>query len=288
VANVDLDDMAGLGGMKVVILEARLSEELGNLLRRQGADPVCVPALSEEACSCEPELQVLLKCLATAEPKLVIFPTGVAVHRLFAEAAKLGRSDELRAGLLGATTVARGPKPAAALTKAQVQISVKVPEPFTTADLIKALERWVKPYLEVAVLHHGERNAPLVDWLTSRKARVLELMLYQWKLPADTAPLERLVGEIIAGRVPAIAFTSQIQARHLFQIAARNQRQHALTLALRTQVIVAAIGPTCAEVLTELGVTPDVVPAHPKMGSMVLSLASHVASRRGASRGVIA
>ena len=72
----------------------------------------------------------------------------------------------------------------------------------------------------VAVVHYGERNEFLVQKLQARGAHIEELTLYTWLLPEDTTPLRALVRDIIEKRVDAVVFTSQIQARHLFLIAA--------------------------------------------------------------------
>ena len=45
--------------------------------------------------------------------------------------------------------------------------------------------------------------------------------------------------------------------------------------ALNTETIVAAIGPVCADALQALGVTPDVIPARTRMGSMISALAEY-------------
>ena len=90
-----------------------------------------------------------------------------------------------------------------------------------------------------------------------------------------STPLERLVGEIIDGRVDAIVITSQIQSRHLFQVAATIGKTRELTEALNARVVVAAVGPVCAAALRSVGVIPHVQPAHPKMGPMMIALADY-------------
>jgi uroporphyrinogen-III synthase len=65
-------------------------------------------------------------------------------------------------------------------------------------------------------------------------------------------------------------------------IASRIGRRNQLVAALRSRVVVAAVGPTCARVLDELGVPPHVVPDTPKMGSMLEVLAGRLAGRSAA------
>jgi uroporphyrinogen-III synthase len=83
--------------------------------------------------------------------------------------------------------------------------------------------------------------------------------------------------------VGAIAFTSQVQARHLFSIASEAGLRSELISALHSHTLVAAVGPTCAGALESFGVAPHVVPQHPKMGTMIECLARYVSQQRGAA-----
>ena len=113
----------------------------------------------------------------------------------------------------------RGPKPVAVLRRNDVPVGMTAAEPHTTAEVLQALENVDVAGKAVAFVHYGERNETAADGLRARGAVVNEICLYEWRLPDDVAPLEQLVDEIIAGRVDALAITSQIQCRHLFQIA---------------------------------------------------------------------
>jgi uroporphyrinogen-III synthase len=66
------------------------------------------------------------------------------------------------------------------------------------------------------------------------------------------------------------------------QVATWIGRHEELVHALRSRVVVAAIGPTCARVLEELGVPPHVVPDPPKMGAMLDALVGRLAGRSAA------
>jgi uroporphyrinogen-III synthase len=98
-------------------------------------------------------------------------------------------------------------------------------------------------------------------------------------MPETVERLRQLVHEILGDAVDAIAFTSQIQARHLFQVAREMGLATALARALNDRIIVASVGPTCTAVLQELGVTPHVAPERPKMGPMVTALGEHLENR---------
>ena len=266
--------MPSLDGTRVALLEARRSGELSELVRRFGGEPYAVPAVREV-----PQLGDLpsfLDTLAAGRFSMVICLTGSAVSRLLVEAQGLDRLDETVEALRRAVTVCRGPKPAAVLRQYGVDVSIRTAEPHTTSQVLDAISAIELDRRSIAVLQYGERSEPLVEALRGRGAQVSELCVYEWQLPADVTPLEALVEDLIGGRVGAIAFTSQIQCRHLFGIAAVMGREAALAEALRSRVIVAAIGPVCVAALAAYGVTPHVVPAQAKMGFLITELAEYV------------
>jgi uroporphyrinogen-III synthase len=71
--------------------------------------------------------------------------------------------------------------------------------------------------------------------------------------------------------------------RNLFAVAAALDLAPALATALSDDVIVAAVGPVCAEALEEAGVTPDVQPADPKMGPLLTALADYIELTRAST-----
>jgi uroporphyrinogen-III synthase len=272
--------MASLQGTRVAVLEARMGTELASLIERSSGVPYCVPALRVVAGDQRAEVAAAIGWLGEGEARLAVLLNGAGVDALFRVAAEIQREQELLAALGRAERLCRGPKPIAALKKRGLAPTVRVEEPYTTRDVLQSLAGLSLRGREVLVLHYGERNEPIVNALSEAGANVRELSLYAWELPEDLGPLARLIDEIIERRVGAVVFTSQIQARHLVIVAEREHKKDALVQALRTHTLVAAIGPTCAEVLASLGIPPHVVPLSPKMGPLVQSLAQRVAGDR--------
>ena len=268
--------MADLGGARVGLLEARMEAELARLIRRHGGEPVLAPALREVMRESGEEVGELIDSLGEGSVQIVTFLTGVGSNALFDEARRLGRLEELLEGLQRTINVCRGQKPWLPLKRRGVPISVTVEEPYTTEDVLATLRALAPQGKGVALLHYGERSGAVAEPLREWGARVQELCLYEWRLPEDTRPLENLIGEIMAGDLDAVAFTSQVQIRHLLAIADRTGSRGRLTDALNTLTVVAAVGPTCAGALEAAGVRARVVPRHPKMGPMVLALADHL------------
>lgn len=269
--------MIGLGGARVAVLEARRGGELAELVRRRGGDPVSAPAVAEERKDARAAVAGLLDAMAEAPAPLVVFTTGAGVEALFHEAGAAGRGDDLRALLGRATLACRGPKPVAALAREGLRGAVQAAEPYTEAELLAALGPVPLAGRETALVHHGEPSPGLARALGARGARLHELTLYAWRLPADLEPLRQTVEELARGTVDAILFTSQVQARHLFAVAAEVGRVDAMRAALQRRTVVASIGPTCTRALEALGAPPAVVPARPKMGALVAALAEHLA-----------
>ncbi len=267
--------MGGLSGARVALLEGRMSGELAGLVRRHGGEPYAVPAVREATLDRSEQVAAFVDRLSGGQVEIIIFSTGSGVTTLFQEVDRLGRLPELLAALHRVTIVCRGPKPAAALRRQGVPVSLIAPEPHTTAELLTVLADVELTGREITLVHYGDRNVALAEALRTHGCRLAELSLYEWQLPENTGPLEDLIQDLIAGQVDAIAFTSQVQARHLFQVAAGLDRVDTLVAALNDRTVVAAVGPTCATALQRLGVMPDVVPDHPKMGHLVVALARH-------------
>src|SRR5919198_5508805 len=162
--------MGALDGMRIAVLEARMPDTVAALVRRHGGEVSCVPALREEPRANGDEVARWLDALGTEPSPVVILSTGVGVARLFAGACALGRDGELRDLLRRATTVCRGPKPTAALQREGIEASLRVSEPYTTAELLEALSPLELRGRLVAIVHYGEGNVPLVDALARQGA----------------------------------------------------------------------------------------------------------------------
>jgi len=263
----------------VALLEARMSSELARLVEKHGGQPWCVPALVESPRISLDAVNEVLDELGRGRNELCIFMTGAAVSLLFELAEQLGRRGELVAALRKLTTLARGPKPTAALRGFGVPPTLTAREPFTGAEMLDALSGVEVVGRRVFLFHYGERGEMLAETLLARHAQLVEIWLYRWLLPEDTSGLEQLARGMLEGKVDALAVTCQIQFRHLYQVAERLELERALIRTLNDQVIVGAVGPTCRAILEAHGVRASVMPEHPKMGPLVLALMQHLELR---------
>jgi uroporphyrinogen-III synthase len=265
--------MPTLYGARVGLLESRLSTELAELVRRMGGTPVSAPSVREVA---RPEETALfVDQLASRRFGVVIFQTGVGTAALLRDAEQRGRLADVLAALGAATVLCRGPKPTAVVRRHGLEPTLIARKPFTTTEVLEALAPLPLAGVDVALVHYGERNMALAAALRERGARLAEACPYEWALPENLEPLRALVRGM-ATEIDAIVFTSQVQVRHLFTVADQMGVHEPLTASLNSDIIVAAVGPVCAEALKEMGVTPDVQPADPKMGPLLIALADYI------------
>jgi uroporphyrinogen-III synthase len=272
--------MTLLGGARIGLLEARLSSELAELVRREGGVPVCAPAVLEAQVDVGARMPELIDDLRTRRIEIVVFLTGAGATSLLEQASAIGALDALIEALTGAMTVCRGPKPAVVLRKYGIPVRVNAKSPHTTPELLEVLPEGLVRGRGVLLVHDGGGNVALAEALRVRRAQVDELHTYAWRLPDDIAPIETLIRELLDGRLDAVAFTSQVQVRHLFEVATRMNCDAALRFALRHRTIVGSIGPTCSVTLEQFDAPPHVVASPPKMRPLVAAVGQFLAERR--------
>ncbi|XSG76673.1 uroporphyrinogen-III synthase [Herpetosiphon llansteffanensis] len=271
--------MSSLHGQRVAILEARRASELANLLSRHGATPIHAPALREVSVDADPVAQAVLQQLEAGQIELLILLTGVGTQQLIDGAANLGLEQAMLAALAKTTLVCRGPKPTAVLRRYELRPSISAASPYTINDLISSLDQVNLAECGVGLLHYGERDRKLADYCLELGAVLHEHSVYEWQLPADLSPLYALIEQAIAGQIDIFTFTSQIQVRHLLQVAEQQGQAQALIAALQ-QAIVAAVGPSCAQALINVGIHAVIMPEQPFMGQMVQRILNHITSKR--------
>ena len=255
----------------VAILETRLGRQLAELVTKRGGRAVHAPALAEIP-AVEPEaIAALVRRIESRPAKLAIFQTGVGTTALFAATDSLGMTDRLLK-LLGNMTVAvRGPKPTGVLRKRGVRIDISAKEPFTTVEVLAALDAVPVKNERVLVQRYGVANIELEEALRNREAEVEEITTYRWGLPSDTKPLLRLMEALERGEIDAVAVTNAAQVYNLFALAERlGQTTHIKASLKRT--LVASIGPVASEALRKFGITPTLEASPPKLGPFMDAL----------------
>jgi len=263
--------MPGFNRLRVLSFESRRAQEIAQLIRNNGGQPIVAPSTREVPAPNEEERKLIYGIL-NDEFDAIIFMTGVGSRTLVQAAEAMCSREELFAALARTRVIVRGPKPAAAMREFNIPVTLAVPEPNTWREIVKSLDGNVEKVplkgRRIAVQEHGEPSPELYSALRERGAEVVPVRVYRWELPEDTGPLKDAIRTLAANKVDVVMFTSSVQFVHAARIAAEMGMADQLTNALN-RTVVASIGPIASATLKENGVGVDLEPSHPKMGFLV-------------------
>jgi len=261
-------------GLRVLSLESRRAPEIEKLIRAQHGDPFVAPSMREVPLADNPQAFAFAEQLFAGGYEMIVLLTGVGTRLLNDALCTRYPADAFSNALRTLAVVARGSKPMAVLREWGIPAAVTVPEPNTWREILKAMEG--RAERKIVVQEYGRPATELIDGLRARGAEVSAVPVYQWDLPSDTAPLREAVRRLAKGQFDVAMFTTSIQVSHLLRIAAGEGVEDAVRAALK-KIVVASVGPTTTETLTEYGLTPDLEPSHPKMGFLVNETAANAA-----------
>jgi uroporphyrinogen-III synthase len=266
---------AVLSGYTIGVTSDRRRDELATLLEHRGARVVIAPALRIVPIADDAELRaVTRRCIATP-PDVVLINTGIGVRGWLEAAEGWGLADPLRTVLSRAYVVARGATARAALRSAGLHDQWSPPYE-SYEEIVDHLAGRGVSGRTVALQLHGESQPDYLDALAAIGARVIEVPVYRWAPPSDPAPLQRLVDLIAARLVDAVTFTAAPAVGALVRAAGPDCE--AILDALRTDILVACVGPVTAAPLRRCGV-PVVAPAPARLSAMVCALTDELPKR---------
>lgn len=261
------------GGLRVAALESRRRDDFARLIERFGGQAFVSPSMRELPIEKNKEAVDFAYRVITGEIGAVIFLTGVGFKQLIAAIEPHVDKQRFLDALSDIPTVARGPKPVAAMREFGLQPTHRAPEPNTWREVLQTIDLHLPiSNLTVGLQEYGITNHSLIGGLEARGARVTTVKVYQWDLPEDTRPLEENIRAIVRGERDCLLFTSAHQAVNLLRIATALDCEAALRASLKNMVV-ASIGPTTSEMLQHLEIPVDLEPEHSKMGHLVQAAA---------------
>ncbi|MCA9035409.1 MAG: uroporphyrinogen-III synthase [Planctomycetaceae bacterium] len=266
----------------VCCFESRRAEEMATLIERNGGSPLTAPSMQEIPIEDNPEALSFITQAIEGQFPLLILMTGVGTAALFDVAKVHQLFDPLIAAMQSMDIIVRGPKPVPVLSNAGLKFAIKAPEPNTWRELLQSMdeaaesepERFRLSGRRIAIQEYGLPNNRLYEELRSRGALVTRVPVYRWALPDDTTPLESAIRKIVDNNVDILMFTSANQVSNVLSVA----ESLSLDSAFRTacgRTMVASIGPTCSEALTDQGFRVEFEASPPKMGQMVRGSIMH-------------
>lgn len=273
--------------LRVAALESRRADDMTRLIARHGGVAHVSPSMREVPIKPNRPAVDFAYRVITGQIGLVIFMTGVGFRFLLS--AIEGQVDRTRFldALSDIPTIARGPKPAAAMKEVGLTPTHRVEEPNTWRELLALIDRELPVgNVHIGLQEYGVTNPALVAGLEARGAVVETVQVYGWDFPEDTQPLEENLTAIAEGQRDVLLLTSAHQVVNMFRMAERMGISQGLRRGLRRTVI-ASIGPTTSQMLQECDLHVDLEPSHPKMGHLVIEAAERSPSLVAAKRAVI-
>jgi len=267
--------MGALAGFTVAVTAERRREEMGALLRRRGARVVTAPAISIVPLEDDEALRAATEACIGLAPDLVIATTGIGFRGWLEAAEGWGLGDGLRSALGAARLVARGPKPCGAIRAAGLSEQWAAQTESSDEILSRLLDDGVSGR-RIAVQLHGEPQADFTAALRAGGAAVVEIPVYRWTLAPDTAPVRRLVDQMIGGQIDAVTFTSAPAVKAFLEIAGRAEPE--VLERFRDRTVAACVGPVTAGPLIERGV-PVVAPERFRLGALIKAVTDELPRR---------
>jgi len=268
---------ANFANLSVAAFESRRSDDLQRMIEKQNGLAFVSPSMCEVPLDAVTDIEPLVDFanrVMTGQLEILILLTGVGFRHLMN--AIVAHVDEARFvdSLRDIHTVARGPKPVAAMKKFNITPTLRVPEPNTWRELLATLDEHLPISNQpVALQEYGKTNPSLVAGLEARGANVLPLRVYQWGFPPDTQLLDQNVQALAAAERDISLFTSAQQVVNLLDRAEQMGVRDEVIKGLR-KTVVCSIGPTTSEMLQEVTIPVDFEPSHPKMGQLVVESAT--------------
>lgn len=256
-----------LAGFTVGVTAARRADELIALLERRGAKVIHAPAIRLVPLADDTELLAATRLCLQAPPDFVVATTGVGFRGWLDATDGWGVAAELLEVLGRTRLLARGPKVRAAFRGLGLREEWSPPSESSSEVLEYLLEAGVEGK-RVVVQLHGEPLRDVIDALRLAGAEVVEVPVYRWELPKETAPIRRMVASLVAGGLEAVTFTSAPAAAALLRVAAEEGLEDALVEALSGPVMAVAVGPVTAGPLVRKGIKPRVA-ARSRLGGLV-------------------
>jgi uroporphyrinogen-III synthase len=255
--------------LRVLSLESRRADEMRSLIERHGAIATVAPSMREVALEENHAALAFGESLFAGQVDIMVFLTGVGAAALMDVLETRWPRPEILAAFNRCTIVVRGPKPTAVLRDWGLKIDHRAPEPNTWRELLATMVAEVPlAGKKIAVQEYGKQSESLEGELQRLGASVQSVPVYRWELPEDTAPLRQAIQQTIDGEFDLILFTSAQQFHNLIAVADESGSREKWLQATQ-RCVVASIGPTATETLIEGGLTVDLEPSHPKMGTLV-------------------
>lgn len=272
-----------LRGFTIGITADRRWDEQASLFERRGATVVHAPTIRTLPLGCDEPLKAATAAVIARPPDVLVANTGLGIRSWIGAAESWGVDGDVLAALAHTKIYARGPKASGAIHSLGLDVAARAPSERLSEAVELALEH-VGPGTVAAIQLDGSGTvSPEVDRLRGAGADVLEIPVYEWRLPDDPQPALRLAEGVIAGRVHAVTFTTGPAVKNWMSICGEHDLEEPLRDALvHRDVVVGCVGHVCADaaIVSGLGAANLVIPDKWRLGPLVRAVADQLVQRR--------
>ncbi len=271
--------LGSLEGYVVAVTADRRAAEQAELLERRGARVIHGPCIRTLALSEEDVTRAATEALLADPPDYLVANTAIGIRGWLGGAAAWGLDDELAALLRNTRILARGPKAAGAVTAAGAEVWWTA----SSEQLDEVAERLLAEPLagrRVAFQHHGDERQDVTAALRAAGAEVVEVRVYRWTRPEDTAPARSLIAAVAHQRVDAVTFTASPAVDNFLEMAGEEGLAAQVREALAGPVVPVCVGPVCVGTARRAGLLTSIAPGKGRLGTMLRVLVDELAERR--------
>lgn len=270
-----------LRGFTVGITADRRWDEQAALFERRGATVLHGPSIRTLPLGSDQPLRDATDHVIAERPRVLIANTALGIRSWFGAAESWGIGPALVEALRDTVVFARGPKASGAVHSMGLDVRGRAPGERMAEVVAMAIDE-VAPGDVVAVQVDGSGGSVHLGALRDRGAIVIEIPVYEWRVPDDRRPSVRLAEAVVARRVHAVTFTTGPAVRNWFDIAADVGIEGPLHDALTSgDVVLGCVGPVTAECAVACGLPAEllVVPAAWRLGPLVRAVADRLTAR---------
>jgi len=265
-----------IGGYTVGVTADRRAAEQIAMLRAQGAECLHGAMLQRTVLLADTEIRSATKSFVESPPDLLLLSTGNGIRGWLDVADSISLGDELRAALAGVTVLSRGPKATGAAAIAGLRVNWTSPSASST-ELLDHVRDLGVAGKRVAVQVVGAGGQSLLNGVAALGAQTMPIVVYNWSLPDDPKPAERLLKAVCDGQVDAVTFTSRPAVENLVEIASSCNRLDEVVAAFAVTTKIFCTGPMVVSRVRELNLGRAHQSDHPRLGSMVRSVTATLA-----------
>ena len=215
---VTLDDRRPLAGYTIGITGHRRWEEQAEMLSRRGARVVHGPTMATTLLGDLDATIQATRRVMSAPVDLVVFTTGIGVRSWFAAAESLGLDEELRAALSSVAGRGPGAQGPARRPLGRARRHLDGARRRRTTRSSPASARWASPASGSSSSATAARRCSPRRSRRSGPAEIVDVPIYQWRVPEDPTPALRLFEAAASRQLDAVTFTCSYAVHNAFEL----------------------------------------------------------------------